>query len=120
MKNIQIIIGIIILPRQKGWSKTARQKGYGVEASTVKYYRDRGFLVIRIPNKQQRGWFDGLDYIVVEKGTLGQSKYQKKYLTESNKERMRKTRLCYPASDLSLELSYRGARYQPLKREEIV
>lgn len=105
--------------KPSGWSKKARQKGYGVEYSTVKFYRDRGLLVIRIPNKQQRGWFDGLDYIVVEKGVLGQSKYQKKYLTESNKERMRKTRLCYPASDLRLELTYRGERYKPIKREEI-
>ena len=108
------------MPREKDWSKKARAKGYGVENSTVNLYRNAGILVIRIPNKQQRGWFDGLDYIVVEKGKLGQSKYQKKYLTETNKERMRKTRLCYPNSELSLELSYRGAKYQPLKREEII
>ncbi len=107
------------MKRQQGWSKRARAKGYGVEYSTVKFYRDRGLLVIRIPNKQQRGWFDGLDYIVVEKGKLGQSKYQKKYLTESNKERMRKTRLCYPASDLSLELTYRLGPHRPIQREEI-
>lgn len=108
------------MPRQKGWSKVARAKGYGVEQSTVNFYRRYGLLVIRIPNKQQRGWFDGLDYIVVEKGILGQAKYQKKYLTETHKERMRKTRLCYPKSELVLELSYRGERYKPIKREEII
>jgi hypothetical protein len=105
--------------REKGWSKRARQKGYGVEYSTIVYYRNSGILVIRIPQRLQRGWFDAIDYIVVEKGKLGQAKYRKELLHGPEKERMRKTRLCYPNSDLSLELTYRGAKYQPLKREQI-
>ncbi len=105
--------------KEKGWSKIARQKGYGVEYSTLKFYRNAGILVIRIPQKQQRGWFDGIDYVVVEKGKLGQAKYRKELLHGPEKERIRRTRLCYPNSILSLELSYRGAKYQPLKREEI-
>ena len=102
------------------WSKIARAKGYGVESSTVKFYRNSGVLVIRIPQKQQRGWLDAVDYVVVEKGRLGQAKYRKELLHGPEKERMRKTRLCYPNYILSLELSYRGARYQPIKREEII
>lgn len=107
------------MPKGKGWSKSARTKGLGVEYSTIKYYRDRGILIIRIPQKQQRGWFDGLDYIVVEKGKLGQSKYQKKYLDEKARKRMRDTKACYPNSTLTLELSYRGERYKPIKLEEV-
>ena len=102
-----------------GWSKIARAKGYSVEYSTIKYYRNSGILVIRIPQKQQRGWFDAIDYIVVEKGRLGQAKYRKELLHGPEKERIRRTRLCYPNSDLSLELSYRGERYKPIKREPI-
>lgn len=106
--------------KKPGWSKDARAKGYGVERSTVVFYRNSGVLIIRIPQKQQKGWFDAVDYIVVEKGKIGQSKFRKELLHGPEKERMRKTRLCYPNSELSLELSYRGAKYQPLKREEIV
>jgi hypothetical protein len=105
--------------REKGWSKIVKAKGYGVEHSTVVFYRNQGILIIRIPQRQQRGWFDAVDYIVVEKGKLGQSKFRKELLHGPEKERIRKTRLCYPNSELSLELSYRGAKYQPLKREEI-
>lgn len=108
------------MPREKGWSKRARQKGYGVEYSAIKYYRDRGFLVVRIPQKQQRGWFDAIDYIVVEKGKLGQAKYRKELLHGPEKERIRKTRLCYPNSIITLELCYRGERYKPIKMEEII
>ena len=109
------------MPKQKpGWSKRARAKGYGVEQSTINYYRNQGFLVIRIPQTQQRGWFDAIDYVVVEKGVLGQSKYRKELLHRPEKERIRKTRLCYPNSILRLELSYRGERYKPIKREEII
>lgn len=108
------------MPKKKpGWSKEARDKGYSVERSTIVYYRNRGYLVIRIPQSQQRGWFDAIDYVVVEKGKLGQGKFRKELLHGPEKERMRKTRLCYPNSELSLELSYRGAKYQPLKRENI-
>jgi hypothetical protein len=107
------------LPKQQGWSKRARAKGYGVEYSTVNFYRNSGILVIRIPQRLQRGWFDAIDYIVVEKGKLGQGKYRKELLHGPEKERMRKTRLCYPNSDLTLELSYRGERYKPIKREII-
>ena len=108
------------MPKKKpGWSKDARQKGYGVEHSTVVFYRNRGVLIIRIPQRQQRSWFDAVDYIVVEKGKIGQAKYRKELLHGPEKERMRKTRLCYPNSDLSLELSYRGEKYKPIKREEI-
>lgn len=106
--------------KEKGWSKIARAKGYGVEYSTLKYYRNEGVLVIRIPQKQQRGWFDAIDYVVVEKGKLGQGKFRKELLHKPEIERMRRTRLCYPNSNLSLELSYRGEKYKPLKREEIV
>ena len=106
--------------REKGWSKIVRAKGYGVERSTINFYRNQGLLVIRIPQKQQKGWFDAIDYVVVEKGKLGQDKFRKELLHGPEKERMRKTRLCYPNSDLSLELSYRGEKYKPIKREEIV
>ena len=106
--------------KEKGWSKRARAKGYGVERSVVNYYRNQGILVIRIPQREQRGWFDAIDYIVVEKGKLGQGKFRKELLHGPEKERIRKTRLCYPNSDLSLELAFRGGRYQPIKREPIV
>ena len=106
------------MKREPGWSKRARAKGYGTEYSTVKYYRNRGFLVIRIPQKQQKGWLDAIDYVVVEKGKLGQAKYRKELLHGPEKERIRRTRLCYPNSELRLELSYRGERYKPLKLEE--
>ena len=105
--------------KEKGWSKIARAKGYGVEYSTVKFYQNSGVLVIRIPQRQQRGRLDAVDYVVVEKGKIGQAKYRKELLHKPEIERMRKTRLCYPKSELSLELSYRGAKYQPIKREEI-
>jgi hypothetical protein len=108
------------LPKQKGWSKIARAKGYGVERSTINFYRNEGVLVIRIPQREQRGWFDAVDYIVVEKGRIGQAKYRKELLHKPEIERMRLTRLCYPNSDLSLELSYRGERYKPIKREIIL
>ena len=106
--------------RESGWSKRARAKGYGVESSTVSYYRNSGILVIRIPQRLQRGWFDAIDYIVVEKGRLGQAKYRKELLHKPEIERIRRTRLCYPNSELSLELTYRGERYKPIKREPIV
>ena len=108
------------MPKKPGWSKIARAKGYGVERSVVNYYRNRGVLVIRIPQREQRGWFDAIDYIVVEKGKLGQGKYRKELLYGPEKERLRATRSCYPQSDLSIELAYRGGRYQPIKREEII
>ena len=108
------------MKRQRNWSKIARAKGYGVERSTVNLYRNAGFLIIRIPQREQRGWLDAIHYIVVEKGKLGQAKYRKELLHKPEIERMRKTRLCYPKSELSLELSYRGAKYQPIKREEII
>ncbi len=113
---------MVIMPKsigKKPWYKHARQSGYGVEYSTIKFYRNSGILVIRIPQKQQRGWLDAVDYIVVEKGKIGQAKYRKELLHKPEIERMRKTRKCYPNSILTLELSYRGARYQPIKREEI-
>jgi hypothetical protein len=93
------------LQKQKDWSKIARRKGYSVEYSTLKYYRNEGVLVIRIPQKQQRGWFDAIDYVVVEKGKLGQGKWRKELLHKPEIERMRRTRLCYPNSQLSLELT---------------
>ena len=109
------------MPKQKpGWSKRARAKGYGVEYSIVKLYRNEGYLVIRIPQSMQRGWFDAIDYIVVEKGKLGQGKYRKELLHEPERQRMRRTLKNYPSSILSLELGYRGGRYQPIKREEII
>jgi hypothetical protein len=108
------------LPKQKGWSKIARAKGYGVERSTINFYRNEGVLVIRIPQREQRGWFDAVDYIVVYKGKIGQGKYRKELLHKPEIERMRQTRKCYPNSELSLELSYRGERYKPLKREIIL
>ena len=108
------------MPKEKGWSKRVRAKGYGVEYSTVKQYQNAGILVVRIPQRQQRGWLDAVDYIVVEKGKIGQAKYRKELLHKPEIERMRKTRLCYPNSILSLELSYRGGRYQPIKSEEII
>lgn len=107
------------MPKKPGWSKRAKAKGNGVEYSTVNKYRSEGILIIRIPQELQRGWFDAIDYIVVEKGKLGQCKYRKELLHGPEKERMRKTRLCYPNSELSLELTYRGERYQPIKRENI-
>ena len=106
--------------RKPGWSKIARSKGYGVERSTINHYRNAGILVIRIPQREQRGWFDACDYIVVQKGKIGQAKYRKELLLGPEKERIRRTRLCYPNSELSLELSYRGERYKPIKREEII
>ena len=106
--------------KKTGWSKVARAKGYGVERSTVNQYRNSGILIIRIPQREQRGWFDACDYIVVQKGKIGQAKYRKELLHEPEKERMRRTRLCYPNSELSLELAFRGERYKPIKREEIV
>ena len=106
--------------KKPGWSKEIRAKGYGVERSTVMYYRNRGILVIRIPQREQKGWFDAIDYVVVEKGKLGQGKYRKELLHGPEKERIRVTRSCYPNSDLKLELSYRGEKYKPIKREEII
>ena len=106
--------------KNPGWSKIVRAKGYGVERSIVNYYRNKGILVIRIPQREQRGWLDAIDYIVVEKGKLGQGKFRKELLHGPEKQRIRRTRLCYPNSDLSLELAFRGAKYQPIKREEII
>jgi hypothetical protein len=105
------------LPKQKGWSKQARSKGYGVERSAVKYYKNLGIFAIRLPNSQQVGELAKIDYIVVLKGVFGQGKYMKKYMTKEIKNLILDGCKQYPKSDLTAELAYRDGPHKHIKFE---
>jgi len=93
--------------KAKGWSRKSKAVGYAVERGAVKSYQNRGILAIRIPVYQQVGIFRSIDYIVIEKGRIGQAKRRKKYLHKPERERIKSCRNQFPNSDLLCELCYR-------------
>ena len=93
--------------RKKNWSRNAKQRGYAVERGAVLNYKNKGILAIRIPVYQQVGPFRSIDYIVVEKGKLGQAKRRKKYLRKPEIERIKECRNLFPNSEITCELCFR-------------
>jgi len=100
--------------RKKNWSRKSKAIGYAVERGAVLNYKNKGILAIRIPVYQQVGPFRSIDYIVVEKGRIGQAKRRKKYLRKPEIERIKSCRNLFLNSDLVCELCYRdrGLRFE--------
>jgi len=107
------------MKNRKGWSKEARNKGYSVERSAVLFYKKAGLLAFKIPNSSQVREWSKIDYVVIEKGVLGQGKFKKKDLKNKDKLLMSDMVSNYPASDLRLELAHREKLYARIKFEPI-
>jgi hypothetical protein len=96
-----------VAKKSKGWSRKSKAVGYAVERGAVLNYKNKGILAIRIPVYQQVGHFRSIDYIVVEKGRIGQAKRRKKYLRKPEIERIKACRNLFPNSELVCELCFR-------------
>jgi len=75
--------------RKKGWSKSARRKGYRLEYDTVQHFKKQGIFATRNPAYNQRGDMRPVDVIVCKDPIFVQCKYRKKYLHEEEKERIK-------------------------------
>ena len=80
------------MARKKGWSKSARGKGYRVENDFVKMMQSWGWFAMRLPSWLQKGIMRAIDGIFYDpfKKIFGffQAKYNKKYLHKEEKERI--------------------------------
>lgn len=109
--------------KQEG-RKNSRKIGDYVEAKCWHYFKDKGFLCIRVPRPkkmrkdywQQKGPFQKWDVIVIQKAIVVQVKRRKSYMTRSEIDILKKSCKLFPHAELYPELCWleKGLRFRNL------
>ena len=104
--------------------KNARAIGDYVEIKGWHFFRDKGFLAIRVPPPkkkskqywQQKGLFQKWDLLVVREGIVVQFKRRKKYMTRSEIDILKSSCKQFPLTKLYPEFGWleKGLRFRNL------
>ena len=104
--------------------KNSRQIGDRAEIACWHFFKDKGFLCIRVPRPkkrskqyfQQKGEFQKWDVLVVLKGIVIQVKRRKRYMTRSETDILKKSCKLFPHAELSPELCWidKGVKFRNL------
>ena len=113
-----------IIKRKQEGRKHGKRIGDAVELKCQHYFKDKGFLCIRVPAPkkrskayfQQKGEFQKWDVLVIQKAIVIQVKRRQKYMTKSEIEILKKSCKAFPHAELTPELCWldKGLRFRNL------
>ncbi len=110
------------MPRKKGWSKKAHDKGYYVEHAAVEDLKAKGYYALRIPTMLQVDELAKVDVIYTKDIHFLQCKVQKDRMSGYDKTKLLETVRKYEYAGATAELcwikdkkSKRGLKYEYLQ-----